>query len=358
MALVRVQILALVAVAAVATGSVGAGIQKPAKGDKDKSISARDRASAITRAAVWSKTDVETMDLRRGPQGKGAFAPMAQVSCKYVDVKQTGNSPKFSCELEHNDVVKVKYGEDNGEVYGVVAASRLFWAIGFGADHWYPVSVVCHGCPADPSKGGKKSSGDTTFPVAAIERKFPGKTIESHPDEGWDWHELALVNERSGGAPLVHREALELLAALVQHTDNKPEQQRIVCPPNDPGKPCAQPFMYVHDLGLTFGRATALNRNDISGANLTEWAKAGVWLDAKRCVAKLPQSLSGTLENPAISEGGRKFLADLLVRLSDQQLRDLFEVARLPQRSHTPVDAWVEAFKAKRETIVRASCPT
>jgi hypothetical protein len=329
---------------------------------QNKSLSSHDRAAAISRASVWSATNVETMDLRAGPQGKGAFPPMAEVSCTYVEKKDSGNSPKFSCELAPGDVVKVKYGENNGEVYGVVAASRLLWALGFGADRWYPVSVTCHGCPADPMKGGKPALGDTTFPIAAIERKFPGKTIETHPDEGWDWHELSLVSEKNGGAPLAHREALELLAALIQHTDNKPEQQTIVCPPGDPGEngkaPCAQPFMYIHDVGLTFGRATMLNNNSTSGANLLEWSKAGVWKDAKRCVAKLPQSLSGSLGDPTISEAGRKFLADLLVRLSDQQLRDLFEVARFPERAKMPVDAWIAAFNAKRETIVRASCPS
>jgi len=335
--------------------AAGAGL---AQDKGEKTLSRIDRANAISRATVWSPTNVESMDLRAGPQGKGAFEPMAQVSCTYVDIKATGNSPKFSCDLGKDDVVKVKYGENNGEVYGIVAASRLLWALGFGADRWYPVSVICHGCPADPAKGGKPGLGDTTFPVAAIERKFPGKTIETHPDEGWDWHELAMVNEKNGGAPLAQREALELLAAFIQHTDNKPEQQKIVCPPDDTGHPCAHPFMYIHDLGLTFGRATALNRNETSGANLVEWSKAGVWKDVKRCVAKLPQSLSGSLGDPTISEAGRKFLADLLVRLSDQQLRDLFEVARFPDRAKMPVDAWIEAFKAKRETIIRATCPS
>lgn len=325
---------------------------------QNKSLTDRDRAAAISRASVWSATNVESMDLKLGPQGKGAFAPMAEVRCNYNPQQDSGNSPKFSCELEKGDIVKVKYGENNGEVYGVVAASRLFWALGFGADRWYPVTVVCHGCPADPMKGGKPGLGDTTFPVAAIERKFPGKVLETHPDSGWDWTELALINEKSGGAPRVHREALELLAALVQHTDSKPEQQRIVCPPDSPADPCAQPFMYVHDLGLTFGKATLANKNAISGVNLPEWSKAGVWKDTKRCVAKLPQSLTGSLEDPTISEAGRKFLADLLMRLSDQQLHDLFEVARFDQRSNMPVDAWVAAFNAKREAIVRASCPS
>lgn len=321
-------------------------------------MAARDRAAAISRAGVWSATKVEEMDLRAGPQDKGAFAPGASVTCNYVEAKTNGNSPKFQCELAPGDVVKVKYGENNGEVYGIVAASRLLWALGFGADRWYPVSVTCHHCPADPWKDSKAIAGDTTFPVAAIERKLPGKTLETHEDEGWDWHELSLVNPKAGGAPLVHREALELLAAFLQHTDNKPEQQRMICPPDDPGKPCAQPLMYIHDVGLTFGRATALNKNATSGANLLEWSKAGVWKDEKRCIAKLPQSLSGSLGDPTISESGRKFLADLLMRLSDQQLRDMFDVARMSQRSAMPVDAWVEAFKAKRETIARASCPS
>ena len=42
--------------------------------------------------------------------------------------------------------------------------------------------------------------------------------------------------------------------------------------------------------------------------------------------------MTGTLGDPAISEAGRKFLADLLVQLTDQQVRDLFEVARVDRR--------------------------
>ncbi len=325
---------------------------------EDKGLTARDRAAAITRASVWSATRVEAMDLRAGPQGKGAFAPNADVRCNYVKLKVSGASPKFSCELTSGDVVKVKYGADNSEVYGVVAASRLLWALGFGADRWYPVRVTCHGCPADPAKGGKTAPADTTFAIAAIERKLPGKTLETHQDEGWDWHELALVNPKTGGAPLAQRDALELLAAMIQHTDSKPAQQKIICPPDDPGHPCAQPFMYIHDLGLTFGRATLANNGGISGANLAEWTKTDVWKDAKRCVAKIPQSFSGSLEDPTISEAGRKFLADLLSRLSDRQLRDLFEVARFPERSGTSVDEWIAAFRAKRDAITRATCPS
>ena len=57
------------------------------------------------------------------------------------------------------------------------------------------------------------------------------------------------------------------------------------------------------------------------------------------------------------SEAGRRFLADLLVQLSDAQLHDLFDVARFTRRDPTrTVDDWVRAFKQKRDEIVNATC--
>ena len=49
--------------------------------------------------------------------------------------------------------------------------------------------------------------------------------------------------------------------------------------------------------------------------------------------------LTGTLDNPPISEEGRAFLAGLLVQLSDAQIRALFEVARFPIKTAAPGDA-------------------
>jgi hypothetical protein len=57
-----------------------------------------------------------------------------------------------------------------------------------------------------------------------------------------------------------------------------------------------------------------------------------VWKNAAQCIGHLSKSKTGTLENPHISEAGRRFLAALLVQLTDSQLRDLFEVARVERR--------------------------
>jgi len=331
-------------------------------------VTAAQRLSLIRRAHVWKQTDVRAMDLKAGPQGKGAFAPGATVTCEYVEEAFSGATPKFGCAITPEDRVKVRYGRDNSEVSAGIAATRLLWALGFGADPLYPVHVVCHHCPARLVGDGRTASGDMLFDVAAIERKMPGHDIEAPSvGPGWAWPELDLVDEGAGGAPRAHRDALKLVAVLLQHGDNKPDQQRVFCPSEEHSKralaDCPTPFMMTHDVGMTFGRANLFNRKSVGGANLDEWSHVPVWKGAKRCVGNLAPSQTGTLSDPLISEVGRKFLADLLTELSDDQLRDLFSVAGFgdkPARGGgwglSVVDAWVAAFKHKRDEIAAVRC--
>jgi hypothetical protein len=328
-------------------------------------LSPEARLVAIRRAQVWTATDVGSMDMKAGPQGPGALTPGETVTCEYVERKMSGRSPKFTCALTPDDEVKVKYRRENGEVYGEVAASRLLWALGFGADRMYPVRVVCRGCPADPDASLKNPQEEVTFDPAAIEREREGVKLETHEDSGWSWLELDLVEETVGGAPRAHRDALKLLAVMIQHTDSKPAQQRLMCAPGQEvgkdGEPCLQTFMMISDLGLTFGQANLLNRGPVGSVNLEQWSRAPVWADPKRCIGSVPQSQTGTLNRPRISEAGRSFLAGLLVQLTDAQLHDLFEVSRFAERTGPSVraatiDEWMEVFKRKRDEIVNHSC--
>ena len=327
------------------------------------------RRDLIRRAQVWAPTDIPAMDIKAGPQGKGAFPPGATVTCDKTDESGTGKSPKFYCKVPPDDEIKVKYGVSNGEVYAEVVASRLLWALGFGADRMYPVQVVCRGCSADPFHDPRPAPSPVTFDPATIEQKMPGKTLESKPDSGWKWPELDLVDESAGGAPLAHRDALRLLAVLVKHTDSKAQQQRLTCLPGSADEArgtCDKPFMMVNDLGVTFGKPIITNSNSKGSLNFENWSGTRIWKDPDQCVADLKKSFTGTLKNPRISEAGRKFLADLLVQLSDDQIRDLFEVARVERRQPkpgqdwpqpAPVARWVEEFKRKRAEIVNVTCP-
>jgi membrane-associated phospholipid phosphatase len=294
-----------------------------------------DRGALIRRAQVWSPTEIAAMDVTAGPRGPGSFAPGQTVRCDYLEKDFDGASKKFACRLAPGDEVKVKFGIGNGEVYAEVAATRLLWALGFGADRMYPVRVVCRGCP--------DSVGDVIEP-AVIERRMPGKDL---PDDGWSWPELDVVEESAGGATKPEIDALKLLATFFQHTDSKREQQRLMCLDDA----CARPFMMIADLGLTFGRASLVNVNEAASVNLEAWSQTPVWKGALGCVGNVPKSLTGTLKDPVISDAGRRFLVSLLTQLSDRQLRDLFEVSGVQN-----VDAWVHAFKQKRADIATRRC--
>jgi hypothetical protein len=332
-------------------------------------LSRGERLEFIRRAQVWTPTDVSAVDVRSGPDGGGAFEPDAMVVCDYFKTKLPGHTQKFDCAVTPDDIVKVRYGATNGEVQGSILGSRLLWALGFGADRVYSVIVTCRGCTADPFVDTAKVGGERVFKPAAIERKPEGHEMKgsSPAQSGWKWDELALVDESQGGATKAQVDALRLLAVFMQHTDSKAEQQRLLCLPGgllDDGT-CSRPFLMVHDIGLTFGRATKRNNNEPSSVNFAEWSKTPVWRDAKKCVAGLEKSFTGTLENPVISEAGRAFLADLLSQLSHEQIHDLFDAAHVDQRNLKPdsykgaasIAEWVDAFKHKRDEILNAHCP-
>ncbi|PYQ43269.1 MAG: hypothetical protein DMF77_10515 [Acidobacteria bacterium] len=362
--------LVTIALAAGATAGRPAPSPSPAAARDLSHVTPEERAAYVRRAMVWQPTRVASKDLLVGPQGDGAFKFDESVACDYITplAPHTGTTPKFDCALKPDDVVKVKYGRKNGEVYAEVAATRLFWALGFGADRMYPVQVTCRNCPIEPWYWStEKRVPEKTFEIASIERRLPGKLIETRDDEGWKWPELDTVDEKAGGAPRAHRDALKLLMVLIQNSDTKPSNQRILCPPDAVktaaagNETCERPLLYVQDLGYAFGEATLFDTNK---NNLESWKGEPIWKDPAHCVGNLKKSLPGTLKaDPPISEAGRKFLADLLVQLSDKQITDMFTAARVerfhvhPERN-LPVSDWVAAFKKKRDEIVSAHCPS
>lgn len=338
-------------------------------------VTAHERHEMIRRAQIWTETSVSSKDLFAGPQSENSFGFGETVHCNYVEKKRSGTSPKFHCRLASGEVVKVRYGEGNEEVYAQVAASRLFWALGFAANENYPVHVVCHGCSSDPweySNSDSNSDSDSDqrgvlFNSAIIERKVKGLEITEagKPQQGWRWDELEHVEKERGGASRAQIDALKLLAVFISHVDSHPDNQRIVCPEgsierDSEGTRCAKPVMYISDLGTTFGGEHEVS--DFTTLKLQYWKRWPIWQDPKKCIAYLDpaEKTAGMLRSPKISEAGRKFLADLLSQLTDHQIADLFRVAGVEHVDQNPgfasVEDWVEAFKERRQQIVDHRC--
>jgi hypothetical protein len=127
---------------------------------------------------------------------------------------------------------------------------------------------------------------------------------------------------------------------------------------------CASAWLIIKDLGATFGKSTRLNSSKM---NLADWDGAAIWKDPKQCVGNMPRSLTGSLEDPLISEAGRRFLAERLAELRDKQIRDLFVVSNVMKRGESidgadgkkrpvTVDDWVRVFKRKRSEVAAAHC--
>lgn len=336
-------------------------------------VSGAERLEYIRRSQLWRPTPIATLDLLAGPPGEGSFPFDERLACDYFHHPDpSGNTPKFYCTVAPGDTVKVKYGRKNGEVYAEVAATRLLWALGFGADRIYPVRVTCRRCPIEPWYWRQERTvEERSYDVATVERKIDGQEIKAEGLEGWAWPELEGVEEAAGGAPRAQVDALKLLAAFIQHSDTKAAQQRLVCLPGGVetdslgNERCTKPFLMINDVGTAFARADLLNRNKM---NLAAWSSVPVWKDAPRCVAYLKKSLTGTLEHPRVSEAGRGFLAGLLLQLSEDQIRDIFRAARVERRRReiredgrtraVTADDWLRVFKRKRDEIINRRCPS
>ena len=383
--LIRLVIPAIAVIGLLAAGCTGGKMgpppdtKAPDGPHKLTKLSVAERQQVMERANVWQAIDTSSLDLIRGPILPASQRIPEQTVCTFVfpDKPLSGMTPKFMCDLGRDDVVKVKYGEKNGEVYAEVAGSRLLWALGFKADVMYPSRVTCRLCPADPfatsgadwQKGSPSAVETVVYDPAVIERES-GSKIEVPDYEGWAWPELDKLTATTGGASRAQLDALKLLAVFIQHSDSKSGQQALVCAEgsrkkDDKGnETCDETWLVIKDLGGSFGKATRLNSSKMK---LADWDSVGVWQDANQCIGNLPKSLTGTLDNPKIGEAGRRFLAERLARLSDKQIRDLFTVSNVMKREETieiaghkrpvTIDDWVRVFKRKRSEIAEAHCP-
>lgn len=390
-----------------------------------KPSSAEKRIQYLSHAQIWEATDLENMDLLAGPASDLVLGHNQMVDCEFESpgkVAYNGYTKKFRCLL-NGEKVKVKYLEDskaNREVFSEVAATRLFWSLGFFADRTYPVQVRCLNCPEDPFEG-KGPIANRVFSYATIERKHEGIEIEEEEGQGWTFEELETTSDMPPAAinltpHQTHAEALKLLAVFIQHGDRKSEQQRLSCPKtslnyeesnvkailadhkdvdhknNDeyldenPNQTiCRQPQMLIQDLGATFGGAGALSNRVSAKMNLEHWAEESVFdeeiyrksfdnsLAAGICEGNIKISMragKSGVEDPIIHEAGRRFLADLLVRFKNaNKVEELFRAANANALSseYSVVDpktgdqiqgvaAWSLVFNQKLEQILSHSC--
>ncbi len=375
---------------------------------KEEFYSAKDRQTAIKNASIFKAQDVASVDIMAGPAQKKKLVQFHyndKVTCEFVEpgAKMGGNTPKFLCKIvkvestdgavqtvtddSKEEPVKVKFGADNREVYAEIISSRLLWAMGFYTDAWFPIRVDCTNCPSDP-ESGNGAPGDRSYPQSSIVRKYDGHKmyVMGNEDEGWSWKEF----QELSGRPSYEKDGLKLMAAFISHSDNKPPQQRLICngvkvdsSTNPFTTTCEESKLVVQDVGATFGGGGIFTSNSTAKVNLQDWSNKKVWAKGgapagsnkqpQECQAELHKSLTAKdgLDNPTISEEGRRMVAGLMCQLTDKQISDLFKagrVAEMPEHHNSDgtfkqgqsedevIQQWVTVFKQKREDLAGARC--
>ncbi|MES2855120.1 MAG: hypothetical protein V4692_04620, partial [Bdellovibrionota bacterium] len=303
----------------------------------------------------------------------------------------SGKTPKFKCRLmakdpktgkielvldenQESDDIKVKYttaantakAKYNPEVFAEVVGTRLLWALGFGADRMFAVKRVhCFGCTADPHKDMRID--ETTlieprlFELAAIEKKAKGTEITGPKgEEGWEFSEAMAIfsaDPSEGHYQYKHRDALRLLMSIFQHTDNKAENQRMLCldkPAPATAEECQKVQLIVQDIGTSLG--VGLVGFSINKFDLKKWAPKPVWgSDVAGCSPNYGTTMDSSVKK-SISEYGRSHLAKLLAGFIKDRSRveALFVAANTGLRKDESGDvkAWTDAFIAKAQQVI------
>ena len=319
------------------------------------------RNDALTRARVFRDEPFEAASADFSVDPNRSVVDPNLTSCKYKPDEVTGTTPKFDCELPGGEKIKVKYSGTK-EIPSEIAATRLLHALGFGADYVSRVATLrCHGCPFQPfhrrallemlkldGYADKRIdySSHRDFKDVSVERNLEGEPVEVGQERGWSFYELNKIDSSRGGSTRAEVDALRLMAIFLHHWDNKSSNQRLTCV-NAKTSDCEHPLAMIQDVGSEFGPKKA---------DIDNWRSRPVWHgEPAACVVSmrgLPYN-GGTFEDIAITEDGRRLLADRLRQLSPKQIEALFAAAGLED-----IPAWTSVFQDRvRQIADRPACP-
>ncbi|HEY2847156.1 MAG TPA: hypothetical protein VGI80_05010 [Pyrinomonadaceae bacterium] len=281
-----------------------------AQDDKDKDK--KDRVASGT-PVIWEATDVASYDTSLGPGGTALQPDLSHIT--FIEEEKGGFSKKYKIKdgAGHTWVAKV-----GPEAQSETAAVRLVSALGYKTDINYLVPSL-----AIPGVG-----------------TFSNVRLEARPDDvkrigTWSWKD----NPFHGSKEF---QGLKIMMAFLNNWDMKEANNVIL---EQDGKD----YYAISDLGATFGKTGPVglplfwrigrNRNEPDSFAETDFVK-GVH-DGK---IKFNYSGKNAAEDKDITLADARWLADLLVQLSDKQIHDAFLAANY---SDADIQVLTAAVKAR-----------
>jgi hypothetical protein len=267
---------------------------------------------------LWEQVDIPSRDLFRGPTSEGISPALEKVT--FLGRQAGGNNLKYRIKDANGREWVVKIADES---QAEVAAVRLLWAIGYRTeiDHLVPRINIAN-------IGSYKNA------------RFEARPENIKRGERWSWANNPHVGTKEF-------DGLKIMMALVNNWDLKDENNIIV---TDGGRS----YMIVSDLGSSFGKLahTSQSRSGRSVSEPEHFASAGFVKGINEGIVLLDYRGQADHLMRGIKVEHARWLADLLLQLSDKQIADAFRAANY---SAEEVALYTAAVKARIAALDKAA---
>jgi hypothetical protein len=292
-------------------------LSNPASGETAKTLSSKSQPRDASGVLWREPTDIASRDLFYGAGGK-EHEPKGPF--RFVKEDMGGTNPKFIIEDARGSRWKVKLGP---EVNSETAATRLLWAVGYFTDEDYFLPQLVVQEMKKLNRGQRFVSNEGTIRGARLERQEA--TVKKIGN--WNWFDNPFVGRRE-------LTGLKVMMSLINNWDLKKSN-------NDIYQVGQERRYLISDLGATFGNCSNGGR---SKANLKAYTHSKFLrkVTPEEVDIRMPSrppwwavfALTDYIKRTRASGLGNdlpradvQWIAQLLARLSDQQLADTFRGA-------------------------------
>lgn len=249
---------------------------------------------------LWEKPNISQKDLFLGPGGSAMKPDLSRIT--YIKEEKEGSTKKYRIKDGSGRVWVAKLGE---EAQSETAAVRILWALGYKTEINYLVPSI-----TIPGKG-----------------TFNNVRLEARPEnvdrlKTWKWKNNPFLGTKEF-------QGLKIMMVFLNNWDIVEVQNKILEVEGKNGKVI---HYIISDLGATFGKLGNNNfpliyRLGRSKNNPSDYVNSAFIREVEDGRVKLAYKGKNRsiFRNITVSQG--RWLADLLVQLSDKQIEDAFRAA-------------------------------
>jgi len=284
------------------------------------SASAQENVVTGAKRVMWEQVNISERNLYLGPGGAEMQPNLKKM--QYLGKQGGGTQLKYRLKDSSGHEWVVKLGR---EAQSETAATRLLWAIGYPTEINYLVQKV-----------NMQQIGN-----------YSNVRFEARPDkikrlEKWSWADNPFVGTNEF-------EGLKIMMAMFNNWDIKDENTAVLTDGS-------AHYYIISDLGATFGRLpeVAGGKSGRSVNKPEQYAEVRFIKQVRDGVIELDYSgkADSIIKTVKVEHG--RWLADLLLQLSDKQIEDAFRAANYDDDE---VKLLAQAFKARIKELDEATKP-